>query len=250
MAARSCALAVGLLAVMLGLVACNDGPASRLAATPTPTASNVPPSTSSVALPTSTPVTLSTPTSAPAAPTSAPAAPTGVPAAPTGVPASPMIIAVCNGEWAKSFLCRAAGEENGILVSEAVHQWVQGFENWDSTFYSIDGAAAVAEARLSFRHLAPGRHTLRVMELPPSGSGVWSAPYEFLVRPEPQVIRSRLPSTNVANDDFLADLVSYIPLSTEAVCDLLNWGVVDWLSVFFPEIGVAAQTLAPLVSDS
>ena len=242
MAARSCALAVGLLAAMLGLVACNDGPASRLAATPTPTASNVPPSTSSVALPTSTPVTLSTPTSVPAAPTSAPAAP-------TSVPASPMIIAVCNGEWAKSFLCRAAGEENGILVSEAVHQWVQGFENWDSTFYSIDGAAAIAEARLSFRHLAPGRHTLRVLELPPSGSGVWSAPYEFLVRPEPQVIRSRLPSTNVANDDFLADLVSYIPLSTEAVCDLLNWGVVDWLSIFFPEIGVAAQTLASLVSD-
>ena len=150
-----------------------------------------------------------------------------------------------------SFLCHDAGGMDGIFVSETVHQWVHGYENWDRTFYSIDGAPAVANANLdsSFSSLAPGRHTIRVMEASPSGSGVWSEPYEFLVRPEPQVVSSTLPPVSAGTDGFLEQLVSYIPMSTTAICDLLNWGLVDWLSIFFPEIGIATQTLAPLVSD-
>ena len=199
--------------------------------------------------PTPTRSALSTPTRAPATPTKAPATPTRAPATPTSVPASPEIVAVCNGLWAWSFLCHDAGR-NGILVSETVHQWVHGYENWDRTFYSIDGAPAVAYANLdsSFSSLAPGRHTLRVMEASPSGSGVWSAPYEFLVRPEPQVVSSTLPPVSAETDGFLEQLVSYIPMSTTAICDLLNWGIVDWLSILFPEIGFATQTLAPLLS--
>ena len=240
-------LAACLLATALGLVACSDGPASRLVAsptaTPTPNAINIPPRlATAVRTPTPTRPALSTPTREPATPTR-------VPATPTSVPASPEIVAVCNGEWAMSFLCHDAGGMDGILVSETVHQWVHGYENWDRTFYSIDGAPAVAEAHLSFHGLAPGRHTIRVMEASPSGSGVWSEPYEFLVRPEPQVVSSSLPPASAETDGFLEQLVSYIPMSTTAICDLLNWGLVDWLSIFFPEIGIATQTLAPLVSD-
>ena len=80
--------------------------------------------------------------------------------------------------------CRGAAE-NGLDPDEEPYIWAGGVEDWDNVRYSIDGWAGVTWADLTLGDLAPGPHTLKVIEQQAAGWTEWSVPHTFTVRGVP-----------------------------------------------------------------
>ena len=101
--------------------------------------------------------------------------------------AAPMEIrAICNGDWADystSDDCFAAGS-GGILAEDSPVIWTLGVAEWANTRYSLDGAASVTEDSLTLDGLAPGEHSVQVIEQQAAGWTEWSTPYVFTIRSE------------------------------------------------------------------
>lgn len=174
----------------------------------------------------------------------------------TILPGALTITALCDGsrgDVGTSAACRAVGA-NGLLAGEGLQWWIEGANDLATVYYSIDGASATTKSGLTLRGLPPGGHTLRVMEPPPSGSGLWSAPYTFVVRPAPPpqsaVLPATTPSDASSNTGLFRELFAAIPFGRGAICELLSWGVIGWLADYFaPGSSVIVETLAPSFAD-
>ena len=104
----------------------------------------------------------------------------------SAAPTTLEITAFCNasldeGGWETSAACRAAAA-GGLSPSQGWSIWVTGVEDWDNARYSIDGTAGVAEADLTLEGLAPGTHTIQIIERQAAGWTAWSEPYGFTIR--------------------------------------------------------------------
>ena len=111
----------------------------------------------------------------------------GSPTAPSA-PATLEITAFCNaspneGGWETSADCRATAAA-GLNADEEWSIWVIGVEDWANTRYSLDGAASVTEDSLTLDGLAPGEHSVQVIEQQAAGWTEWSTPYVFTIRSE------------------------------------------------------------------
>ena len=98
------------------------------------------------------------------------------------------ISAFCNaspdeGGWETSADCRAAAAA-GLNADEEWSIWVIGVEDWANTRYSLDGAASVTEDGLTLDGLAPGEHSVQIIEQQAAGWTEWSTPYVFTIRSE------------------------------------------------------------------
>ena len=101
-------------------------------------------------------------------------------------PSTLEIIAFCNvgpdeGGRETADACRAAAAA-GLHADELWSIWVIGVDDWDSARYSLDGTAAVTEAELTLEGLAPGEHTVQIIEQQAAGWTEWSQPYRFEIR--------------------------------------------------------------------
>lgn len=171
----------------------------------------------------------------------------------TILPSALTITAFCDssrGTVSTAAACRTAGA-NGLLAGEGLQWWIEGSNNLDATYFSIDGSSATTKSELTLRGLPPGSHTLRVMEPPPSGSGLWSAPYVFVIRPAPPPSSAVLPNASAgSNTGLFRELFAAIPFGAGTICELLNWGVIGWLADYFaPGASVVVETLAPAFAD-
>ena len=109
----------------------------------------------------------------------------GSPTAPS-TPTTLEITAFCNAPpdqegWNSSEECAESGA-NGIVINRDVEWWAIGVDDWDNARYSIDGTAAVTEAELTLEGLAPGEHTVHIIEQQAAGWTEWSQPYRFEIR--------------------------------------------------------------------
>ena len=94
----------------------------------------------------------------------------------------PTIGALCNAaDWDTAAACHNAGAA-GIDPDGQFEIWIAGVEDWDNTYYIIDGAASVPWERLSLSGLTPGPHIIRVNEERATGWTGWSDPYAFTIR--------------------------------------------------------------------
>ena len=108
--------------------------------------------------------------------------------APTATsPSTLTITAFCTGDYDSSAACRASAA-SGLDPSAEWEIWVVGVEDWDNAYYSLDGARGVAEDGLTLQGLAPGQHTLRIVERQSAGWTEWSEPYEFTIRDGPATL--------------------------------------------------------------
>ena len=171
----------------------------------------------------------------------------------TILPGALTITAFCDssrGTVSTAAACRAAGAR-GLLAGEGLQWWIEGSNDLDATYFSIDGASATTKSGFTLRGLPPGGHTLRAMEPPPSGSGLWSAPYTFVVRPAPPSQSAVLPTADVdSNSGLFRQLLAAIPFGRGTICELLSWGVIGWLADYFaPGSSVIVETLAPAFAN-
>ena len=109
----------------------------------------------------------------------------GSPTAPS-TPTTLEITAFCNAPpdqegWNSSEECAESGA-NGIVINRDVEWWAIGVDDWDNARYSIDGTAVVTEAELTLEGLAPGEHTVHIIEQQAAGWTEWSQPYRFEIR--------------------------------------------------------------------
>ncbi|MYD64379.1 MAG: trypsin-like peptidase domain-containing protein [Chloroflexi bacterium] len=110
------------------------------------------------------------------------ASPSGASAPPAAAtPRTLTVSAFCTGDFDTAAACRASAV-SGLDSNATWEIWVSGVENWGNVYYSIDGAEAVAEDDLTLSGLAPGRHTLQIIEQQTAGWTEWSAPYMFTIR--------------------------------------------------------------------
>ena len=135
----------------------------------------------------------------------------GSPTAPSA-PATLEISAFCNaspdeGGWETSADCRAAAAA-GLNADEEWSIWVIGVEDWANTRYSLDGAASVTEDSLTLDGLAPGEHSVQVIEQQAAGWTEWSTPYVFTIRSE-EPPRASLPSVLSFLDQASEDVLGF-----------------------------------------
>ena len=105
--------------------------------------------------------------------------------APSSTTTTLEIDAICNvGDHHTLESCRASAA-SGLDGDRQSRIWARGIVNWGNVRYRFDGGAALARGEpfaAAWWALAPGRHTIAIVEQQAAGWTEWSAPYRFTIR--------------------------------------------------------------------
>ena len=96
-------------------------------------------------------------------------------------PPALVITAFCNAAAGDTPADCGATAARGLNAGEAASIWIVGVEDGDNVRFSLDVGTPVGWEAVTLEGLAPGRHTIQVIERRAAGWTRWSEPYWFTI---------------------------------------------------------------------